>query len=195
MGSRFRSALFASAILLIHSGIAGVSPAQETGKLDRVLARSLPDVSRWLSQVQSRFAVKPTLTPARDASVVHADDAVRVSRRDSMWLAVGLTHAAQGSDLVTRRNFTTIPLDLTVPATIDLSLDQFSDSTQQSAQHLRFADVGAVLSIPLASGPGRFGRFVFSAGAHLRLFDFELRSGNSGAAAQWIGCAGFSLSF
>ncbi len=34
-----------------------------------------------------------------------------------------------------------------------------------------------------------------SAGAHLRLFDFELRSGNGGEAAQWIGCAGFSLSF
>jgi hypothetical protein len=203
MGSRLRRARFASASLLVTLGALGQSTAalaQDHDALDRLLARSLPDISRWVAQSSERFTdrfggERPRALAREERDPLVAPVAPAPAGLDARWLAEGPTPSIEWSQLSTSRELTSIPLTLVLPATIDLTLDQFVDSTRESDQHLRFADVGAMFTFPLEIGLARYGHLTFSAGAHLRFFDPEMRAGNGGDATQWIGCAGFSLSF
>jgi hypothetical protein len=180
LGSCIARGLVLAASVLLHTGVgAGAASAEENGSLDRALERSLPDVTRWLAQdpIQDRFLARFDLKPAH------------IPARNAAHSPVEL-----GVPLPERAELVAIPLGFTLPALFELTVEHYCDSTCPSDAHLRFADIGAMLSFPLSALSDCFGRWKFSAGAHFVLFETELRTG-SGEPNQWIGCAGFSTSF
>jgi len=205
MGRRLLRALFASASILFtlgQSGIALAHDAHDHDALDLRLARSLPDVAHWLAPSAGRFTERfgVTLPLARERERERRDPlvipvATAPALRDARWIAEVPPPSTDWPQLSTSRELATLPVPFMLPAAIALTFDQFTDSTREGEHHLRFADVGAMVTFPLVATLARCGRLTFSAGAHLRFFDPEMRAGNGGDATQWIGCAGISLSF
>lgn len=113
----------------------------------------------------------------------------------SAWVGLGVAPAFCACRLDADGETAELPLAATAPTRLGFSCSEEWRGRRDDGGTPGVTDIAAVVALPLAFVPARFGRWSFSAGAHLLLFSDAMKAVNGGDGHELVGAAVLSLRF